>query len=77
MIYYNRPERSQWLCKLLEGKQGALWCISDVKMANRTITELQGLLKKFLKSNKYKDNNGIKNNIYITKCITCTHTVIG
>ena len=58
--YYNRPERRQWLCKLLWGKQGALWFMSDVKMANKMITELQGLLKNFLKSNKYKDSNGIK-----------------
>ena len=46
-------------------------------MANRMITEFQGLLKNFLKSDKFKDTNGIKNNINITKCITCTHTVIG
>lgn len=47
------------------------------EMANRMITELQGLLKNFLKSNKCKDSNGIKNNINITKCIICTQTVIG
>ena len=31
-----------------------------LQMANRMITEFQGLLNKLLKSNKYKDNNWIK-----------------
>ena len=31
-----------------------------LQMANRMITEFQGLLNKLLKSNKYKDSNWIK-----------------
>ena len=33
-----------------------------LQMANRMITELQGLLEKLLKSNKYKDSDSTKNN---------------
>ena len=60
MILQSSREKTVVVQTFVGYKQGALWFMSDVKMANKMITELQGLLKNFLKSNKYKDSNGIK-----------------